>query len=532
MTARRPPKPRIPPSRAVVETSLAEAEETLDAIRSGAVDAIVVSGPRGEKFFTLEGAERSYRVLVEAMTEGAATLDEAGTILYCNQTFARMLGRPLSRTMGCSLRTFVATPHRPTFDALLLQGRKRDSRGEVTLTNTDGDEFPTFLSVNALRSDGDSNEKQVLCLVATDLTEQKRNEEMVASERLARSVLDQAAESIVVCDQDGRIVRASRATHRLIGGNPLLRDFDEVFPFELEGMSVSKAARQRKVIESCSVDFHRSDGTTFHLLVSAGPLLGRQKNVVGCVVTLTDCTDQKKIEKDLQNAVKARDEFMSIASHELRTPLTALTLQLQSMQMLLTKAVGNPLEERISHKLRQAVRQSGQLTKLIEGLLDVSRITNGKMIHVAEDLDLAAFTREVVDRCRAEADRAACKVEYQAVTEVRGKWDPMQLEQVLSNLIGNAIKYGPGKPIRVRVEAVDGLAVIKVKDQGIGIAKEDSQRIFERFERAVSPQHYGGLGLGLFIASRIVQSYGGNIAVDSRKGEGSEFTVSLPRRSA
>ncbi len=516
---------------AELEARLTEAQETLDAIRTGAVDAIVVNGDDGEQIFTLEGAERSYRVLVEAMTEGAATLAADGTLLYCNVRFAQMLARPLNRVMGTSLRKFVDPQHRPTLDALLTEGRKHDSRGEVTLTASGGKQVPTLLSVNAIRSE-DGLDKQVLCLVATDLTEQKRNAEMLASERLARSVLEQAGEAIVVCDNKQRIIRASNATHRLAGCNPLLRPFSEVFPFEVEGAPVPKLALSKKAIAGLPVSFTRSDGQPFNLLLSAGPLLGHKGKVLGCIITLTDVSRLKNVEDDLHSAIRARDEFLSIASHELRTPLTALLLQLQSLQHMLNKAFGDKLQERVSHKIEMALRQPGHLSKLIDGLLDVSRITSGRIAQVHEEVELTGFAREVVERCRGEAERAGCILEFDGRQKVIGIWDPMQLEQVLTNLVGNAIKYGPAKPIRVAVEDARPHARITVRDQGIGIAQADTKRIFERFERAVSRQHYGGLGLGLFIASRIVQAYAGTIAVASKQGEGSEFTVSLPRRCA
>ena len=137
----------------VLKARLAESQAMLDAIRSGGVDAIVVNGPKGEQIFTLEGAERSYRVLVEAMTEGAARLATDGTILYCNGRFAQMLGRSLSRVIGIRLRTFVEPGQRKTLDALLSEGRKRDTRGEITLTATGRKPVPTYLSVNAMSSE-------------------------------------------------------------------------------------------------------------------------------------------------------------------------------------------------------------------------------------------------------------------------------------------------------------------------------------------------------------------------------------------
>lgn len=525
--AAKPRRPTQVAELAGLRAQLAEAQQTIDAIRSRAVDALVVNGPNGQQLVTLEAAERSYRVLVEAMTEGAATLAADGTILYCNVRFAQMLGMSLRRVIGASLRKYVESGHRPAFDALLSVGRKRDSKGEITLTASGDKAVPIYLSVNAMSAEN-SQHGLVLCLVATDLSDQKRNEEMLASERLARSVLEQATEAIVVCDMRQRIVRASEATHRLCGGNPLLQSFDEVFRLEVDHKPVADVAVGTAVIEGLAVRFLRADGQAFDLLLSAGPLLGEKKKVLGRIVTLTDVTRLKNVEADLQSAITARDEFLAIASHELRTPLTTLLLQVQSLQEIVQPRG----DAEVSRKLQVAERQTGQLNKLVDGLLDASRITTGRMKQVREKVDLAALARQVIDRCRPEALRAGCTLELKNGSRVMGSWDPAQLEQVLANLIGNAIKYGPSKPIHVTVEGTAGVARIRVHDHGIGIAAIDSKRIFECFERAVSPIHYGGLGLGLFVASRIVHAHGGTITVLSTKSKGSMFTVTLPKGAA
>ncbi len=197
------------------------------AIRNGEVDAVVVTGERGEQVYTLSGADRIYRQLIETMSEGAVTLSADGVILYCNVRLAEMLGRPLDQVLGTALRNYLPPADQQALDAILAQAGTAPSRREINLKTSDGRLVPVYLSASRLQSEG---AEMVFCLVLTDLTEQKSHEQIVAAERLARSILEQAAEAIVVCDEQGRVIRASQATQQICDGSPLLRPFAEVFP--------------------------------------------------------------------------------------------------------------------------------------------------------------------------------------------------------------------------------------------------------------------------------------------------------------
>jgi signal transduction histidine kinase len=229
----------------------------------------------------------------------------------------------------------------------------------------------------------------------------------------------------------------------------------------------------------------------------------------------------RRREQQLKEAVAIREDFMTIASHELRTPLTALTLQLDVLARRIDG--GGPEVRRLETALRQAQRLEG----LISELLAVSRISTGKLRPHPEAVDLAALAREIVERMADTAARAGCELRVDA-RPVVGRWDPHQLDQVVTNLIGNALKYGAGHPVDVVVDGADGVARLVVRDHGIGIAPELVPRIFDRFERAVSSSHYGGLGLGLYIADQIVRAHGGRIEVATQPGEGATFTIVLP----
>jgi len=231
-----------------------------------------------------------------------------------------------------------------------------------------------------------------------------------------------------------------------------------------------------------------------------------------------------------QDAIRIRDEFLSIASHELKTPLTPLQLQLDSLGATLRNS--ELKSDKLNRRLETANRQTRRLAKLVENLLDVSRISAGRLSLERERFDLSAVTAEVAERFGPDAAAAGCRVTVHADRAVLGDWDRLRLEQVVTNLLSNAIKYGAGKPIDIHVRQDGGTARLTVADQGIGISPEDSARIFGRFERAVPLRHYGGMGLGLYIARQIVDAHGGSIVVSSAPGRGSTFTVVLPLSAA
>ncbi len=240
--------------------------------------------------------------------------------------------------------------------------------------------------------------------------------------------------------------------------------------------------------------------------------------------------DNARLFQGAKEAVQVRDEFLSVASHELKTPLTPLRLKLHRMRHVARGAAGtlNPAEL-LAH-LEVVERQVTKLDRLIDSLLDVSRIGAGKLQLEWEDVDLAELVHEVASRFEPQAVKAGCALTVEAPGPVVGRWDRLRLEQVVTNLLSNALKYGAGKPIALTVRAEQGHAVLSVRDEGIGIAEEDASRIFERFERAVSVRHYGGFGIGLWIVREIVQALGGTIEVESAPGQGATFTITLPRR--
>jgi signal transduction histidine kinase len=227
-------------------------------------------------------------------------------------------------------------------------------------------------------------------------------------------------------------------------------------------------------------------------------------------------------------AVRAREEFLSIASHELRTPLTSLVLHLQLLQARATAGRPPLTPERLIEGLGSARLLADQLARMVDNLLAAAQIGGRRPLLTLEPIELSALVREVTRRFQLEAARSGCSIELRAEV-VTGIWDRTRLDQIVTNLISNAIKYGSGQPIEIEVGAEPRLARLVVRDHGIGIAPEDQERVFGEFERVATWRRRGGLGLGLWIVRKAVDALGGRVVLASELGQGATFTVELPR---
>ncbi|MFZ1889370.1 MAG: PAS domain-containing sensor histidine kinase [Candidatus Binataceae bacterium] len=380
---------------------LQEAEETLNAIRGGEVDALVVSGPAGEKVFTLEGAEYPYRVLVESMNEGAISLTNDGVVLYCNSAFAHMSGVPLDQIMGHDLSEFVRPEERESLKRLIRQSSHEPIRAEMALMSAAGATLPTQFSLNPV----DLGEGRSIGVVVTDLSERKRNEQAEA-------------------------------------------------------------------------------------------------------------------------AVRMRDEFLAIASHELRTPLSTLVLRLGLLER--HSAKGDTAQVQLS--VARAQEQAGRIGRLVDRLLDVSQLASGKLKLDLMPCDLGEIVKDVAERLSEQASEAGSELRMDLGSGIIAESDKFRLDEALSNVVSNAIKYGAGRPVDIQLQTTDTQATLLVQDRGIGIPPADLARVFGRFERTTLSRNYGGLGLGLYIASQIIEQHRGSIRAENRVNGGTRFVIELPRR--
>lgn len=381
---------------------LEEAEETLRAIRSGEVDALVVAGTEGERVYTLHGAEQPYRILIESMQQGAVTLDGEGAILYCNRSFADMVKRSHEKVIGTAFAEFLPSSQRPSLAAMLNQSRTCSCEGEFQFQAADGTFLPVYLVLNPLPL-GDSVS---ICVVVTDLREQKK-------------------------------------------------------------------------------------------------------------------------QQDLQEASQRKEQFLATLAHELRNPLAPVR---NAVQILCMKAPAFPELQWATEIIE---RQVQQMTRLIDDLLNVSRISRNKLELRKERVDLLRVVQHAVETSQPFIEEGGHELKVlHPSTPIFLNADPTRLEQVLLNLLNNAAKYTEqGGCILLTTERQGSDVVVSVKDTGIGIPPEKLSTIFEMFsqvEGAMS-RSKGGLGIGLYLVKRLVEMHDGTVAAHSEgPGKGCEFSVHLP----
>ncbi len=531
---------------------LEEAEETIEAIRSGKVDALVVSGPCGEQIYTLHGADHSYRVLLEDMNEGAATLLADGSVLYCNRAFAEMLKMPIEKVIGFSIYSLIDRLDRQAFEDLLRQGEHVKARAEIAFHLNDGTVVPAYCSVSTVQID----ELSCLCLTATDLTEQKRQEGIVAAEKLARSILEQSVDAVVVCDDDGTIIRASDAAHELSATNVLHRPFEQVFPLTFKdgtrlactaqpdtpGSFSVAACLGGQTVQNVEVNLQRPDGKKFDLLMSAGPLRDSQQ-VLGCLFTLRDVTQRKRSEE----ALRQSEERLRQQAQELEQQLIASgrLVSLGEITASMAHEFNNPLgivmgftEDLLSETeatdpryrpLKIIDEETRRCEKIIRDLLQFAR---------PKSTDLCPTdVKRIIEKTLTLVANHLYKEKMEAITHLEEHLpkiyaDPQELEQVLVNLYLNAIDaMSDGGRLTVGAKVSQGApgipqeVAITVSDTGFGISPEDLPKVFQPFFTA---RKKSGLGLGLPICERIIKNHGGRIAIKSQPGQGTTFEIYLP----
>jgi PAS domain S-box-containing protein len=522
---------------------------------------------------------RRLEIILEAVADGIIVQDPTGRVIYTNTAAARLSGYATPEAMARASASEILAK----FETLDEQGQpiSRDELpGRMALRGIDpapkvmrikdrqsGQAWWTLLKASVVR---DTDGKPELAVsIWHDITASRRQEE-------AALFLAKATATLSI-SLDYPKTLAALAESMV----PALADWcsiDLVEEGELRLLALAhsdpaKAAKARELREGCPPDLGAPRGLANVLRSGCSelyvdrppplfgaldvrsamvvPIKGRERTLGAMTMVMAEsgraydeqdlalaeelgrragsAIENARLYEDAQRAVRLRDDFLSIAGHELRTPLTALDLHLHSLASAFAKGsvVNDP--QRWYERLKKTMAQSRRLGRLIRELLDVSRITSGRIELEREEVDLAQLTAEIVDRHAGELAREGSVVEFRHTGPTVGSWDRSRLDQVISNLLGNAIKYGAGKPIQIRVTGSAKLVMLEVEDQGIGVAPEFQDRIFERFGRGVSERNYGGLGLGLWIVREIVHTHGGTVRVESRPGCGSTFTVELPR---
>lgn len=497
---------------------LAEAEATLEAIRSGKVDAVVVGGEHGHQVYTLKSADEPYRILIEQMQEAALTLNDEGTILFCNQFFSSLIGCPHSQVLGRFLTDFFATSDRLVLTQVLRTALTGPVVVRLPLVAADGRFVPVKLALNVMPGE----DFKGICAVATDLTEREEMYRAIEAERLTAAVLEATSDAVLVVEDGGRIIRANGNALRLFGDACLNRHVDEICHLDraFDQITASQPHSLRGLERQ-----HWVNGRRVDLLCGVRRLADPKLSVSGWVITLSDITAQKEMARELQLADQHKDEFLAVLGHELRNPLAGIA----NGVTLLQRGAGSPEQVHWTH--RMLGDQVQQLSSLLNDLLDLTRIKQQKIRLEKIPVDIAPIVHKAVAAATRLIDVRQQHLHLALPAQpVRVLGDPTRLEQIIANLLVNAAKYtGHGGDIWVELEVDSAAISLRIRDNGIGLAAEMQQSIFEPFTQVAVRGSQSGLGIGLSLARRLVELHGGEISVTSPGlDQGSEFIVRLP----
>ncbi len=555
-------------------------EDTLEALAFIA-DTIAQGVERMRAEEARRAGEVLFRRIFESNLLGLILTDYEGHVLDANEAFLAMVGYRREDLEAGRVRWDALTPprwHEENVRAIeLLRTRGVVPPFEKAYLRRDGSAVPVLVGSTRVEE-----QHRNLTLVL-DLTERKQAEDRLrllaeASELLTssleiRTVLQRLAElsvprladwcAVDLLTEDGQVERLA-VVHRDPEKAVLGFEIARRWPIDVRAhggiaqvLRTGESLRLEEMPEALLVAMARSEehlAFTRHLGFRSSmcvPLKARGR-VLGALTLIHAesgrrygaadmalpeelarraalALDNAQLFREVQEAVRLRDEFLSVASHELKTPLTPLSLKLDVLARELAAEADLPRAPRWARYVESARGQVRRLADLVNDLLDVSRISTGRLQLHLEAVDLAAVVRDVVAQFEQQAAKFGCSLVLQVGQEpLVGRWDRLRVEQVVGNLLSNAIKYGAGHPVHLHLEADGGRARLAVRDEGIGIAPEHLGRIFEKFERAVSERHYGGLGLGLYVTRTIVEALGGTVAVESQPGQGACFRVELP----
>lgn len=508
-----------------LQARLHDAEETLRALRNGEVDAIVASGPDGDRVYTLKGADEAYRIMVEEMGEGAITLSAGGLILFSNSHFAAMLHRPLERVIGAHLNDFVAAEDADLVSALLASTGRR--KAEVRLRTDGAASVPVYLSIQNVLLSGSA----CLCAVITDLSDQKRYAEIAA-------VLEAVPVGVFIAqDAECRSILGNRMAYQLLralpasnvsrsvlepGGSKTWCEIKDGREIPVEELPMQTAARTGKRVDDYEFDMLFDDGVYRCWLGNAVPLFDQSGQPRGAVGAFVDITERRRAAEALEAANVELRNFGNALTEDLREPLSIVVKFTKLLAQEYRGKLGKNAETYISDSLDGALR----IEALLKALLGYWKITERSGLTLSS-VDCNQMLSRTLRQLQVAIRKSGTTVTSGTLPTVVA--EKLMLEQVFRTLIGNAIQYRSeaAPSIHISAENTSGRWLFTVRDNGVGIDPKQAEQVFGMFKR-LHGNELPGTGIGLALCKKIVERHGGRIWVEPAAGRGAAFRFTIP----
>ncbi len=477
---------------------------------------------------------QAFEQLADESLDGVWVCDRELRCLYWNSAMERLSNLPAARVLGYGilevLSRVIDGDEASAIDRALAGTRGVSSDQALVGKLTP----PTLLRSHYLPVRGGDGEVVGVAAMVRDVSEEHRiRQDLRETDARFRNMADAAPVLLWLSRTDGLCTFFNQSwldfTGRSIEEEWGVGWAEGVHFEDLEAcMRVYTAAFNQRQVFEMEYRLRRKDGEYRWILDRGTPRYSPDGRFAGYIGSCIDITERRQLEAELRGAIEARDDFLSVASHELGTPLTALRLHVDQLKRAVGAAATKGLDPKaLDARATSIDREVVRLGQLVETLLDTTRLAVGNWKLNLERVDLATLMAQIVRDLAPVAESSGCEIRLQSGQPLWGQWDRARLERSLANIVGNAFKFGAGKPVEVTVEGDGVNASVRVRDHGVGLPPGEQEMIFERFGRAPRTRGYGGLGLGLWIAHHAIEAMGGTIRVHSVPDQGATFEVVL-----
>lgn len=494
-------KVKTKPSLDQLMQRLIEAEETIEAIKYNKIDALLISTKHGEQVWTLGDTEQPYRILIEQINEGAVTISTDGRIIFSNSRFAELLNVPFEHIIGSSIFKWIAISYLNNFTDFLKEN-KENTKIELNLLRGDITLLPASILLTRLNIDDGG---PVICLTVTDLTERRKFEEISAAEKLARSVIEQASEAIIVCDEKFKIIRASRSAEKM-AGQPLLNlPFNSIYIFKNSSGEhvLLDDLIKRDLPATEEVLFKRKNGEVFNLIFKVGALSGVEQKILGYIITLTNITSYVEAEEKISASLKEKTLLLKEVHHRVKN-------NLQLVSSLLNIQASYIKDSEIKEIFKQCRQRISSMALIHRKLYETRSYTSVYIDDYIEDLVAILCNANNFNTNKVELKFPSERININADSAV-----PLGL--IMNELLTNSFKHAfsgmPEDKLVISIEKNNNeYFAVSVKDNGKGFPGEINFRETET--------------LGLQLVNTLIEQLNGRIELICR--DGTEFRMTFP----